>query len=50
MEAARTSETLVDFYQTVRRHNPEDNHLRIFKHKRDEVKKIWRKFYLNGTS
>jgi hypothetical protein len=29
MEAARTSETLVNFYQTTRRYNPEDRHLRI---------------------
>jgi hypothetical protein len=28
MEAARTSETLVNFYQTARRYNPEDSHLR----------------------
>jgi hypothetical protein len=28
MEAARTSETLVNFYQTTRRYNPEDIHLR----------------------
>jgi hypothetical protein len=27
MEAARTSETLVNFYQTTLRHNPEDSHL-----------------------
>jgi hypothetical protein len=27
MEAERTSETLVNFYQTTRRYNPEDNHL-----------------------
>jgi hypothetical protein len=27
MKAARTSETLVDFYQTTRRYNPEDSHL-----------------------
>jgi hypothetical protein len=27
MEAARTSETLVKFYQTTRRYNPEDSHL-----------------------
>jgi hypothetical protein len=26
MEAARTSETLVNFYQTTRRNNPEDSH------------------------
>jgi hypothetical protein len=29
MEAARTSETLVKFYQTTRRYNPEDNHLQL---------------------
>jgi hypothetical protein len=29
-EAARTSETLVNFYQTTRRNNPEDSHLRKF--------------------
>jgi hypothetical protein len=27
MEAARSSETLVNFYQTTRRYNPEDSHL-----------------------
>jgi hypothetical protein len=27
MEAASTFETLVDFYQTIRRYNPEDRHL-----------------------
>jgi hypothetical protein len=26
MEAARTSETSVNFYQTTRRYNPEDSH------------------------
>jgi hypothetical protein len=30
MEAARSSETLVNFYQTTRRYNPEDSHLHIF--------------------
>jgi hypothetical protein len=29
MEAARTSETLVNFYRTTRRYSPEDSHLRI---------------------
>jgi hypothetical protein len=29
MEAACTSETLVNFYQTTRRYNPEDSHLHI---------------------
>jgi hypothetical protein len=28
MEAARSSETLVNFYQTTRRYNPKDSHLR----------------------
>jgi hypothetical protein len=28
METARTSETLVNFYQTTRRYNPEDSRLR----------------------
>jgi hypothetical protein len=30
MEAARTSEALVNFYQTTRRYNPEDSHLHAF--------------------
>jgi hypothetical protein len=29
MEAASTSETLVNFYQTTWRNNPEDSHLQI---------------------
>jgi hypothetical protein len=32
MEAARTSETLVNFYQTTRRYNPEDSRLRTHRH------------------
>jgi hypothetical protein len=35
-EAARTSETLVNFYQTTRRYNPEDSHLRT--HRRENLK------------
>jgi hypothetical protein len=31
METARTSETLVNFYQTTRRYNPEDSHLRTYR-------------------
>jgi hypothetical protein len=30
MEAARTSETLLNFYQTARRYNPEDSHHRYY--------------------
>jgi hypothetical protein len=36
MEAARTSETLVNDYQTTRRCNPEDSHLRT--HRRESLK------------
>jgi hypothetical protein len=35
MEAARTSETLVNFYHTIRRYNLEDNHLRT--HRRENL-------------
>jgi hypothetical protein len=31
MEAARTSEVLINFYQTTRRYNPADSHLRLSK-------------------
>jgi hypothetical protein len=41
MEAARTSETLVNFYQTTRRYNPEESHLRT--HRRENLKSY--KFY-----
>jgi hypothetical protein len=36
MEAARTSETLVNLCQTTRRYNPEDSHLRT--HRRENLK------------
>jgi hypothetical protein len=36
MKAARTSETLVNFYQTKRRYNPEDSHLHT--HRRENLK------------
>jgi hypothetical protein len=29
MEAASTSETLINFYQTTQRNNPQDSHLHI---------------------
>jgi hypothetical protein len=32
MEAASTSEALVNFYQTIRRYNPEDSHLHTCRH------------------
>jgi hypothetical protein len=32
MEAANTSETLVNFYHTTRRYNPEDSHLQFTGH------------------
>jgi hypothetical protein len=36
IEAARASETLVNFDQTTRRYNPEDSHLRA--HRRENLK------------
>jgi hypothetical protein len=36
MDAARSSETLVNFYQNRRRYNPEDSHLRT--NHRDNLK------------
>jgi hypothetical protein len=36
MEAAKTFETLVNFYQITRRYNPEDSHLRT--HRRENLK------------
>jgi hypothetical protein len=37
MEAARTSETLVNFYQTTRRYKPEDSHLRTDQLSSEEI-------------
>jgi hypothetical protein len=45
MEAARTSETLVIFYQTTRRYNPEDSHLRT--HRRENLKSYVLEFISN---
>jgi hypothetical protein len=36
MEAARTSETVVNFYQTTRCYNPEDSNLHT--HRRENLK------------
>jgi hypothetical protein len=36
MEAARISETLVNFYQATRRYNPEDSNLHT--HRRENLK------------
>jgi hypothetical protein len=36
IKAASTSETFVNFYQTTRRYNPEDSHLRT--HRRENLK------------
>jgi hypothetical protein len=36
MEAEIASETLVNFYQTTRRYNPEDSHLHT--HRREKLK------------
>jgi hypothetical protein len=36
VEAAGTSETLVNFYQTTRNNNPEDSHLHT--HRRENLK------------
>jgi hypothetical protein len=36
VDAAKTTETLVSFYQTTRRYNPEDSHLRT--HRRENLR------------
>jgi hypothetical protein len=40
MKAARSSETLVKFYQTTRRYNPGDNHLHT--HHRENLKSYYK--------
>jgi hypothetical protein len=40
MEAARSSETLVNFYQTTRRYNPEDGHLQNTTHLHDNDQSV----------
>jgi hypothetical protein len=45
MEAARTSETLVNFYQTTRHYNPEDS--RLHTHRRENLKSYQQKNVLS---
>jgi hypothetical protein len=47
MEAARTSETLENFYQTTQLYNPEYNHLRT--HHRENLKSYSLKLNLSIT-
>jgi hypothetical protein len=42
MEAASTSEKLVNFHHTTRRYNPEDSHLRT--HRRENLKSSFLQF------
>jgi hypothetical protein len=45
MEAASTSETLVNFYRTTRRYNPEDSHLHT--RRRENLKSSSQSFIQN---
>jgi hypothetical protein len=45
MEAAKTSETSVNFYQTTQRNNPENSHLHT--RRRENLK--FHKIYINNT-
>jgi hypothetical protein len=48
MEAARTSETLVNFYQTTRRYNTEDSNLHT--HRRENLKSYMLKHGFDSPS
>jgi hypothetical protein len=48
MEAARTSETLVNFYQTTRCCNPEDSNLHT--HRRENLKSYITEIFLDFTT
>jgi hypothetical protein len=45
MEAARTSETLVNFHQTTRRYKPEDSHLRAHRYENLKSYRSVRRLY-----
>jgi hypothetical protein len=44
MDVASTSETLVNFYQTTRRYNPEDSHLHT--RRRENLKSDLYKYHM----
>jgi hypothetical protein len=44
MEAARSSKTLVNFYQTTRRYNPEDSHIRT--NRRENLKSYFHEYFV----
>jgi hypothetical protein len=46
MEAARSSEKLVNFYQTARRYNPEYSHLRT--NRRENLKSYLKTYRLSN--
>jgi hypothetical protein len=48
MEAANTSETSVNFYQTIRSNNPEDSHLHVMQLQMEKKKQ--RQNYRNGNT
>jgi hypothetical protein len=48
MKAARTSETLVNFYQTTRCYNPEDSNLHT--HRRENLKSYLKYRYVQTNS
>jgi hypothetical protein len=45
-EAAGTSETLVNFYQTTRRYNPEDSHLLLS----NVLKYLYQRLHVNSVA
>jgi hypothetical protein len=49
MEAASTSETSVNLYQTTRRNNPEDSHLQLTDQKKKKNQKLFPKLTKNNS-